>query len=390
MSHRTPSLFDADDPPAPPETRSLVIASRPDRPLSKAERAFNRALTKVQALGRALEDEKQRLDRLLALHAAEIRPRAARARTLRAGIVRALVPFLDDRRLTTGQRRVLRRLLAAQLDAALTQEGPPDADLQALFERLHGLSYAQALQDDLDEAHAGLESMFDELGLDVDVPELSPDMSEEDAAAAMAQFADELRRAGEHHAAEQGPPRARAARTAEQQARRAEQLRKDSLGTVYRRLVKELHPDLESDPAARERKSRVMQSVTAAHARGDLHALLQLELAWLDPGRAAALGDEKLRAYTALLKEQAAELQEEIESLQFHPRYAPLVEEGPFGIPMVVDGAREITRLDDLLGQLQGALARLSSDEALREVRGALREFQDSEKRQKSAARRSR
>ena len=42
-----------------------------------------------------------------------------------------------------------------------------------------------------------------------------------------------------------------------------------------------MHPDLERDPAERERKSRVMQDITAAHTRGDLHALLQLELEWL-------------------------------------------------------------------------------------------------------------
>jgi hypothetical protein len=66
------------------------------------------------------------------------------------------------------------------------------------------------------------------------------------------------------------------------------QLRKDTLGAVYRRLVKELHPDLEPDPAERERKSRIMQNVTAAHARGDLHALLQLKIEWLHPGVDAA------------------------------------------------------------------------------------------------------
>ena len=47
-----------------------------------------------------------------------------------------------------------------------------------------------------------------------------------------------------------------------------------------RKLAKELHPDLECDPAEREKKSRVMQEITAAYARGDLHALLQLELEW--------------------------------------------------------------------------------------------------------------
>ncbi len=380
--------FEPDDLRSSPPDRSLVIRSTRDRPLSKEERAFNRALARVRALGRALDDEKRRLDRLLVFHAAEIRPRTDRAYGLRVGIVRALVPFLDDRRLTKGQHRVLRQILVEQLDDVLMHAEKPDPDLQALFERLHGVSYAQAVHDDLEEARAGMAAIFDELGLDVDVPELHADMTEEDAAVAAAQLADELRRAEENDAAEQTARHGKAARAAEERARRSEQLRKDTLGAVYRRLVKELHPDLEPDPAERERKSRIMQNVTAAHTRGDLHALLQLEIEWLDPAvDAASVSRDKLQAYTTLLKEQATELQAEIQSMRLHPRYAPLIVDGPFDLPMVIDGPREVERLDYVIEQLRRALERLSFNEALQEVRSAIREYRDSEKQQSRAGR---
>jgi hypothetical protein len=383
-----PLLFDPDDLRASAANRSLVIRSTSGRPLDKEERAFNRALAKVQALSRALDDEKRRLDRLLVFHATEIRPRTDRALALRVGIVRALVPFLDDRRLTKGQHRVLRRILVELLDDVLMHAEKPDQDLQALFERLHAVSYAQAVHDDLEEARAGMAAIFDELGLDVDVPQLRADMTEEDAAVAAVQFADELRRAEEDHAADQTARHGKAARATEERARRSEQLRKDTQGAVYRRLVKELHPDLESDPAERERKNRIMQNVTAAHARGDLHALLQLELEWLDPaGDAARLSRDKLRAYTALMKEQATELQAEMRSMRLHPRYAHLIVDGPFDLPMVIDGPRDVEQLDCVIEQLRRALERLSSNEALQEVRGAVREYQDSEKRHKSVGR---
>ena len=388
-----PLLFDPDDLRASPADRSLAIRSTPGRALGKEERAFNRALARLQALNRALDEEKRRLDRLLVFHAAEIRPRTDQAVALRVGLVRALAPFLDDRRLTKAQHRVLRRILVEQLDDVLTHLEKPDPDLQALFERLHDVSYAQAVQDDMKEAQAGMAAIFDELGLDVEVPELRADMTEEDAAAAAAQLADELRRAEESRdAAKQKPRHEKAARAAEERARRHEQLRKDSLGAVYRRLVKELHPDLEPDPAERERKSRVMQDITAAHTRGDLHALLQLELEWLDPAAsdAARLSRDKLRAYTELLKQQATELEAEVQSLRLHPRYAPLVVDGPFGLPMVIDGPRELERLDAVIEQIRVALERLSSRDALEEVRGAIREYRDSEKRQTLAGRRRR
>jgi hypothetical protein len=385
-------LFDPDDLRPSPADRSLAIRSAPGRPLGKEERAFNRALARLQALSRALDEEKRRLDRLLVFHAAEIRPRTHRAVALRVGLVRALAPFLDDRRLTKGQHRVLRRILIDQLDDVLTHViEKPDPDLQALFERLHDVSYAQAVQDEIEEAQAGMAAIFDELGLDVEVPELHADMTEEDAAAAAAQLAHELRRVEESRdAATQKPRHETTARAAEERARRHEMLRKDSLGAVYRRLAKELHPDLERDPAERERKSRVMQDVTAAYARGDLHGLLQLEVEWLVPasGDAARLSSDKLRAYTAILKEQATELEVEMQWLRLQPRYAALIVEGPFGAPMVIDGPREVERLDSMIAQIDAALQRLSSNQALTEIRGAIQTYRDSEKRQTLARRR--
>jgi hypothetical protein len=386
-----PWLFDPDGVRASSADRSLTIRPAPGRPLGKEERAFNRALARLHALSRALDEEKRRLDRLLVFHAAEIRPRTDRAVALRAGLVRALAPFLDDRRLTKAQHRVLRRILVEQLDDVLTVVEKPDPDLQVLFERLHDISYAQAVQDDMKEAQAGMAAIFDELGLDIELPELRPDMTEEDAAAAAAQLAHELRRAEESRdAAPQRPRHEKTARAAEERARRHEQLRKDSLGAVYRRLAKALHPDFERDPGEREKKSRIMQEITAAYAKGNLHALLQLELEWLGgpSGEAARLSLEKLRAYTELLKQQATELAEEVQSLRLHPRYAVLILEGPLGLPMVIDGPREVERLDTINAQLRAALERLSSRDALEEVRGAIREYRDSEKRHTLAGRR--
>ena len=259
MLTRHRRLFDDDDVPESPSTRSLVFEPARTRPLSKEERAFNRALAPVKALSQALEDETRRLDGLLVFHAAEVRPRQARAVELRSGLVRALAPLMDHRRLGKTQRAVLRQILVEHLDEVLAHTSTPDDDLQTLFQQLHRTSFAQALRNQIDEARADMSAMFDEIGLEIDVPDLRPDMTPDDIAAATARFAEDLERA-------------------EERAHRHEQLQKDSLGAIYRRLVKELHPDLESDAAARQHKGAIMQQVTAAYARRDLHALLHLEL----------------------------------------------------------------------------------------------------------------
>jgi len=74
--------------------------------------------------------------------------------------------------------------------------------------------------------------------------------------------------------------------------------------------------------------------------------------------------------------------------LRLHPRYALLVVDGPFGLPIVIDGPRELERLNAVIAQTALALERLSSPDALEEVRGAIREYKESEKRHTLAGRR--
>jgi len=379
-----PLLFDLGDVPQPVE-RSLTIRQTAGRPLSQQERAFNRAVAKVQTLRGRLDQEKRRLDEALVLHAAEVRPRADRVAELRTAFLRSLAVFLDDRRLKPAQKKTLRILLSEQLDEVLHHIRAPEADLEALFERLHGIDYAEAVQDQLKEAQSKIAAMFEGLGVDVDVPELRRDMSDDDLAAAMSQMADQVRRAADKPSEAPSRRKTKKVLREEERARQVEQLRKDNIGAVYKRLARVVHPDLESDPAVREEKSRVMQDVTAAYARGDLHALLRLELEWIDSAGSEALQQsaDKLVAYTALLKEQADALEEECQQLCYHPRYAALLIDGPFGIPIPIDPPREAAVLEARIESLRVSLERLGSAEALDFVREALRAHRDASERER-------
>jgi hypothetical protein len=383
MSSTNPSLFDHDDLPPVPADRTLVIRPTAARPLNRQERAFNRALKKVQRLRVRLEDEKRRLDQALIFHAAEIRPRLERTVDLRAQLVRAIAPFLDDRRLKAGDRTVLRAILAEQLDEIVRHVEVPDADLQVLFERLHGISYTQAVQEDMDEVRSNMAAMFDELGIDVDVPELRADMREEDIAAAAARLFDGMRSSEESRSGnKQNRRRTKRELREEERAQRSAQMRKDSIGAVYKRLVKVLHPDLESDATERQKKIRMMQEVTAAYGRGDLHTLLRLELEWIGGAQADAgrISGERLHAYTELLKEQAAELEAECDALRFHPRYATLIVDDPFGLPALIDGPSEVARLDVMIQQIRIGIEQMASSQALPHVRRVIQEYRHLQK----------
>jgi len=388
-----PLLFDLEDLPRKPTDGSLTIRPTAERPLSKEERAFNRAVAKVQSLRARFDEEKNRLDRALVFQAAELRPRLERVTALRTALVRGFASYLDDRRLKPAQKKTLRAILKEQLDEIFSHVRSPDADLKALFERLHGIGFAEAMQGELEEARSGMAAIFDELGVNIEVPELHPDMSEEDLAAVAARLADGMRRAEEQRTSQAASHRkTKQELREEERARRFEQLRKDNIGAVYKRLVKVLHPDLEGDPVERDKKSRAMQEVTAAYTRADLHALLCLELKWIEGAGldAARLGAEKLRAHVELLKEQAAELEAECSQLRFHPRYAPLIVEGPLGVPILIDGPREAPKLDDLIESLRIDVARLGLDEAITVVRETLHAYREARQAEERAAHRRR
>lgn len=374
----TPDLFD-DDPVPIPSVASLVPLARAFGQSKKAK-TVSRLLAQVASLRQQFDREKRRLEEALILHAAQVRPRQERVTALRTDVVRRLAGFLDDRRLTKTDTRALRALLMEQLDEILAHVATPDPEIAKLFERLHHVTYDEAVQSELDGARAEMEEFFAAVGLDVEIPDLRPDMTEEEMAATAARMADRMRQLHE-----QGADRAAGRRKTkreikeEQKAERHEQLRKMSIGSIYKRLAKALHPDLEPDPSTRERKSALMQEVTTAYAANDLHTLLRLEFEWIDGAGAQAVEktDETLTAYAEVLRRQVAELRAFTMELPLHPKYQPLIaHDNPFGAGFVIDGPAEVRRLDAAIEGLEAGLGRLSDEhQTLLEVRGLIRMY---------------
>jgi len=306
-----------------------------------------------------------------------VRPRVERVIATRKDLVRALRPFLDDRRLKRSDKQELRTMLAEQLGEVLRGHAELDDDLRALFEELQGASMAELEQEEMDEARAAMEDIFADMGLEVDLSDLHSGMSEEDVAVKAAAIFEDLRRQADEAQSRIPPGRRTSTRHIheDERVRHLEELRKTNIGAIYRRLAKVLHPDLEPDPDSRQRKSALMQELTAAYASKDLHTLLKLELEWIhrEESDQARMTDEKLEAYSQLLRDQVADLEAEAAALPYSPRYLPLVQEvGPFGISLQLDGETEARRLDEVAVSLSATLTHLKTERALQEVREAI------------------
>jgi hypothetical protein len=388
VAEKQTSLFE-DESFGWPEVGGLVVISQPGRPLSKAQRAFNRLVTKVEELRARLDREIRQLDKVLAYYGEHIHPRRQRQKALRKELVRALVPFLDGNRLKgKSERKTLRMFIGEQIDEIAEEEGTlTDEDLQAVFKQLHGIDFGQVEQEETEEVRSVMEEMFGELGIGIDLSDLRPEMSDEELAAKAAEMADRIQQKAEEERAFRapGPRKTKRQLEKEERMRQAEQLRNKSIASVYKQLAKVLHPDLEPDAGRKQAKGTLMQELTAAYRNNDLHTLLRLELEWIrrEEGDVERLTEEKLSIYNQVLKEQVSELERELAELPYHPRYQPIVvPAGPFGIRLRTEDPAEMRWLDGTIASMEASIARMRNGEPLDEVRDVIKAYRASSRAQ--------
>jgi hypothetical protein len=120
------------------------------------------------------------------------------------------------------------------------------------------------------------------------------------------------------------PTKAQAAKELNRLAQ--EEAKNRDLKSLFKQLAKAFHPDLEPDPLLKEHKKVWMQRLNTAYAANDLREMLQLEMEWLgeEATNLATAGDEKLKVYCMVLKEQITDLKRQTRQLPHEPQYGPL------------------------------------------------------------------
>jgi hypothetical protein len=118
-----------------------------------------------------------------------------------------------------------------------------------------------------------------------------------------------------------GTARKASAATARKEAEEARLAQ--SVREIFRKLVSELHPDRETDPAERARKTGLMQRVNVAYAANDLLGLLELqfEVDQIDASKLDTLGEERIKQYNKVLAKQVDEVRHEIDELEHWLEY---------------------------------------------------------------------
>ena len=303
-------IFGSVQPPAPAVPAASVgvahlkVVPSVKGKLSPAQQRFNKLLARVDNLGRQLQD----LERL----AGQVRgPHLARVAELDRQAVdaqRQMLFFLHDRLqrkgLTPAQQKTARAIVENLLHPLAELED--DAVIQ--LRTVYGMAEDPAAQGS-ELCKQMLDMAEDALGRSLDREALQGmDSPEEMMEALMQQVRAQEEAEQERLAARRAkrPPTA-GQRKAQEQAQDA----KAALRSIYRQLASALHPDRETDPAERDRKSALMVQANTAYERGDLTTLLRLQLQaeQVDAAHIARMAEEQIAALSLLLKQQVATLE---------------------------------------------------------------------------------
>jgi hypothetical protein len=286
-------------------------------PLSTPQKTFNRLSRQSARLQQEIQDWEHTLTKIQQRALQELLPVQEQLQTLRA---QGLLQLADSYQ-SVPLGKVARETLATVLwegAMALRHEGPSmDSGLQAALERLCAefgpkMVHSEPAAGENANENAPLEGESftdfmtrlanDLLASQGETPQTAP----ENGAAAHGSAA-----AGQGTVS--GRQRAREA----QQAAEAQRIRQ-SLQTLYRQVVRVIHPDRESDATVRAHKTVLMQRANQAYAQKDLWQLLALqqELGQIDGPTMSSWGEDTLRTYNRVLKTHISGLQATIAEKQ--------------------------------------------------------------------------
>lgn len=356
--------------PLPAAKADLKISAAPSKPLSPAQAEFNKRMKALERARSAHERERARLDEDLRVCITVLMPLVEKINRTDRDLVFMAVEARRSMKLTPRRHKWLGDLISGKAADLLADpvglDGSEIDRLEALIAEL-GTSLIDEEQkemerDEFEMMRGMIEEVARRAGVKLDLGDLdlnsAPAEFERQFHERIAAATEKCRQTGNGGEPIPAPKRGRkptkAALEREQRQRGMEEAKTKDFKSLYKQLAKVLHPDLETDPVLKEHKEIWMKRLTTARANGDLRDMLAIELEWLgeEASNLAKAGDEKLRVYSMVLKEQLDELKEQTRFLIHEPQYQPLFRfAGPFGV--LLPPARVKLDLSDQIAYLE-------------------------------------
>ena len=281
-------------------------------PLSRVRKQFNTLVKKLEAERVRLALWREELPRIRALADSEYSPLARTFDAHRRRLLLLLDQACSDKTMGKKDREKLADVICSTaLD--LMQIDEEDEAIKEIYNKHSGCDFDL----DMDADKAFMRKM---VGAATGV-ELNDDTDFSSPRAFLEAMREKLEEREREEGQEQaGQARAKPAKLSAREARhQAEELKlKQSVRDIFRKLASALHPDRETDPAERGRKTALMQRANVAYAANDLLGLLelQLEVDQIDQTGLDNLGDDRIKQYNRILDGQVNEIKFEIIALE--------------------------------------------------------------------------
>lgn len=326
--------------------------------LTTAQKRFNNLIKKI-------EKEKERLQAWQALKPSfqkklfeEYQPLVQTFMDLQTALVKRLDEFHNRRSFTQSQQN---KISYAICELCLILLSHSDAnDIKAIYEKHSHI--------ELDDESEELDDMVADLMRDIieeNFGDLGDDFDYSNPEAVAQRVAEKLQDAEETKSLHGSKTKRQSKRQAAQEERRiaaqkAEQKNiSQSIKTIYRQLTTAAHPDRETDPEERDRKTAIMQQVNAAYEKKDLLKLLalQLELEQIDQNHINEIAEDRLKSYNKILQGQLEQLQLEVEQ-----------EELPFRMSVsmlqykTINPEKVVRRLNTDIQEMKQSIAQLEKE----------------------------
>ncbi len=292
--------------------KTVSIATDRDKPQSKGQKVFNSLIKQIEIQRAQLAAWEAAVPPYQQKYASELLPLFETSADLQVRLVHSLDQACDQKGITKPERRKIAGLITELAGPLIAERG--DAVLKTIYNKHSESDY------DSEEAAAlqGMKSMLEDV-LDIELgDDLGPLSPADFLKRAQAQMQERQAQEDAYWQA-QNERRAKRKKSAKQLASEAQQQAEEqqisqSIREVYRKLASALHPDRETDPQEHQRKTALMQRVNQAYAKNNLLKLLelQLELEHIDQTTINNISEDRLKHYNTILKDQLAELQQEI------------------------------------------------------------------------------
>lgn len=283
----------------------IIVSANKEATLSKSAKKFNTLLKKLEQLKNDQESVKARLEQNLQDTYKDIMPVYGELCELQADFLLSVIDYFNTNKLS----REKEYYIMSYVDTIKgnLMHGP----YQINEEKLKKLQ--EATESD-DESDAELDALLDDI-----FGEMEDDFGgdEEDF--------DNFFQSQPFNNTGEKKEKKKTKKQLEKEAAKAQfdEQKDKSFSSMYKNLVKLLHPDSEPDEELRLKKTEWMKQLTVAYKNKDIQTLLKIELEWMqnDKSLAEKQSEERLTYINEMLKEQVREEEYKFAMIVNDPRY---------------------------------------------------------------------